>query len=474
MRFGIDFGTTRTVIAAVDRGNYPVVPVTDTAGDSHDYIPTVIAQSADGELIFGWEAMAEFDNPTLTRSFKRVLSGERVSGTTPVTLDEGLDRPIEEVLTGFARYVIAAIEAAYPQEPIEVVLGVPANSHSAQRLETMAAFSAAGATVLGLINEPSAAAFEYSHRHASTLNSKRSSVIVYDLGGGTFDASLVHIDGGYHTVVATAGIARLGGDDFDQILAEMALAQQGTLFDALPLHEQRNLLREARLTKEAIAPQTKRVVLETDSVVTIAIGDYYAAAQNLVELTIQAMEPLLESRTDIAGIYLVGGATALPLVPRILRERFGRRVHRSPLPSGSTAVGLAIAADGDSGFSLDEKLSRSIGVFREWDDGSVVSLDELVPATAEPPMEVSRQYRAAHNVGWFRYVEYSSQDSADYSLLAEVAVPFEKELVGVDLRQVDVHRTLGGPLVRETVEVDGDGITTISIDVPDIDVHITV
>ena len=306
--------------------------------------------------------------------------------------------------------------------PIEVVLGVPAHSHHAQRLLTMAAFSRTGITVQGLINEPSAAAFEYTHRHARTLNSKRKSILVYDLGGGTFDASLVAIDGVGHTIVNTVGRPRLGGDDLDVILADLALASLSRSSDAFSATARMRLVDEARSAKEALVPQSRRIVIAVgDDDVTIPVKDFYAAATPLIDETLTAIEPLIGSDslrdTDIAGIYLVGGTTSLPLISQTLRKKFGRRVHRSPLPSASTAVGLAIAADPDSDYALHDTLSRSIGVFREWDAGSEVSLDPLI--TPSTPRTATRIYRAAHNVGWFRYGEIGD----DFSLIAEIGVP---------------------------------------------------
>lgn len=485
MRFGIDFGTTRTTAAVVDRGNYPVMGVEDALGDAQEYIPSVVALDGD-RLVAGWEAadLGE-DTPTLLRSFKRLMTAEEVTAATPVRLGE-VTRPLGEVLEVFATYVLGGLRQHQRQvgddSPIEVVLGVPANSHSAQRLLTLDAFRRAGATVLGLMNEPSAAAFEYTHRHPKTLNSRRSSIIVYDLGGGTFDATLVRIDGHDHEVLTSLGVSRLGGDDFDESLTELALEISGQQLDAFGTRARRRLVDEARSAKENLVPQSRRLVLELgEKDVVVPVADYYGKVTPLVELTLGAMEPLIGQDaeqglrdTDIAGVYLVGGASGLPLVPRLLRERFGRRVHRSPFPGASTAVGLAIAADPDSGYHLRDRLARGIGVFRELDAGRSVSFDPLVTPDTDPAedgfIRVTRTYQAAHNVGWFRFVEYSADDSGaahpgDLSLIAELLVPFDPALQQQeDLAQVVVERREDGPLVTETVTVDPDGITSIRIE----------
>ena len=113
-------------------------------------------------------------------------------------------------------------------EPLEAMIGVPANANSNQRFLTAEAFRAAGFQVLGMLNEPSAASIEYGHRErAQRKGQPRRSLLVYDLGGGTFDASLVEMEDDTHTVVASAGLSDLGGDDFDEILADLALETAG-------------------------------------------------------------------------------------------------------------------------------------------------------------------------------------------------------------------------------------------------------
>jgi molecular chaperone HscA len=482
MRFGIDFGTTRTVVAAVDRGNYPVLPVTDFEGDPCGYIPSAVALDGD-RLVGGWEALA-LDSPTLVRSFKRLLSDGDTTAETPVRLGKQ-ERPLGEVLVTFADVVVRQLREHAGDEEIEVVLGVPANARSAQRLLTLDAFTRAGATVLGMVNEPSAAAFEYTHLHSRTLSSRRSNVIVYDLGGGTFDVTLMRIDGPEHVVETSLGISRLGGDDFDEALADLALSTAGRSDDVFGRRARQKIVDEARTAKEQLKPQSRRMILELgDDDAIVPVAEFYEEVTPLVEQTLEVMQPLIGAsesltETEIAGIYLVGGASALPLVPRMLRERFGRRVHRSPLPTASTAVGLAIAADPDSDYHLRDRLSRGIGVFRERDAGAAVSFDALVGPDAQAGsgdgITITRSYRAAHNVGWFRYVEYSALDAAtdhpgDFTLLTEVLVPFDpalRELSDVELAAVPVGRCEDGPEVIETVTVDGNGIAAIRIQCPE-------
>src|SRR5512143_881672 len=254
MRIGIDFGTTRTVVAACDRGNYPVVAFEDGRGDSIEWFPSVVAARG-GELCFGFDALEAGPGWTRVRSFKRLLHGAT---------------PESEVTIGDTRVVVAELLAGYlaalrralgersnlpraaADDVLEAVVAVPANAHGGQRLLTLDAFRAAGFPVVAMLNEPSAAGFEYTHRHRSTLSAKREHVVVYDLGGGTFDVSLIRMSGGRHDVVATGGLAQLGGDDFDRVLVDLVTARAGD--PELGPAELEALTLRCRDAKERLAP----------------------------------------------------------------------------------------------------------------------------------------------------------------------------------------------------------------------------
>ncbi len=375
---------------------------------------------------------------------------------------------------------------------LRAVVAAPANAHGTQGFLSLDANRRAGFEVRAMLNEPSAAGFEYTHRYRDTLTRTRELVLVYDLGGGTFDASLVRMSDRHHDAVATAGIARLGGDDFDAVLADLALRAAGTDRSRLPARGLELLTERCREAKEALHPSTKRIALDLEACfpevkglgeVTVPVADFAAACEPLVERTIDVMRPLVVQLGDpealspeLAGIYVVGGASALPLVGRLLRERFGRRVHRSPYTFAATAIGLAIAADEEAGFSLEDRFSRSFGVFREAKGGEGVSFDPIftpstrVPAPGAEAVRERRVYRAAHNVGHFRLVECSALDAAgtpqgDITPAGEVLFPFDPALRigGQDLRAVPVRRTGDGPMVEETYSIDPNGLVALTI-----------
>lgn len=488
-------------MACADRGNYPVVDFADPAGDAVGWIPSAVA-ARNGELRFGFDAMAVVDDPSFAvlRSFKRLLSSPRGGPSDLVRLGQTA-LPLSELVTGFLSYVRESIVArVHPRrskartDGIHAVVAVPANAHSAQRFVTLDAFRRAGFDVLSMLNEPSAAGFEYTHRHRETLSARRDLVLVYDLGGGTFDASLVRMTGLRHEVLATAGAARLGGDDFDSVLAMTALAQVGLDLDSLPERAAQGLLTQCLEQKERIHPNSKKLTIDLDALLgrdaprpelTVSVADFYDACLPLVEETIDTMLSVLSSsRTEaeapdlaeVAGIYVVGGASELPIVARTLRERFGRRVHRSPYPSAAVAIGLAIAADEGTGFLLSDRYARTFGVFREGAFGREITFDPIfakdteLPSSASEPLTSERVYRAAHNVGHFRFFECSEMDAegkprGDMALFADVYFPFDPRLAEArDLSSIPVEREPGeGPRILERYSLDDHGIVDVLI-----------
>ena len=488
MRLGVDFGTTTTAIAIVDRGNYPIVSFVNNNDDTVDFVPSIIALDGD-RLVYGFDAEdAAREGAPHLRSFKRLLSDPSVTDTSTLRLGNH-SISILDALTGFLSYVVrqlrtnSSIASLPDSEPLEALVGIPAHAWSAQRFLTLEAFRRAGWDVLAMVNEPSAAGFEYTHRHAGTLNSKRTAILVYDLGGGTFDASIVSATGTLHEVMGSRGLNMVGGDDFDVVLATRLAAAAGTDSGKLGDEAWERLIEDSRDAKETLSPSTKFITVPVDgNPVTIPVTNFYEAATSLVEATIEAMEPLLvpdasgvgQLGGDIAGLYVVGGGSQLPLVARVLRSRFGRRVHRSPHTAASTAIGLAIGADPEAAYTVREQLSRGVGVFREREAGSFISFDTLLePNTELAPGEtltIKRCYRAAHNIGYFRFVEYSSFDEAgvprgDLQPYGEVIVPFDRSLrrSDINLSAVPVIRTEDGPLIEESYIVDENGMVTVEI-----------
>jgi molecular chaperone DnaK (HSP70) len=488
MRLGVDFGTTRIVVAAADRGNYPLVSFEAPDGQMRDWFPP-LAAARGATRVYGWDTLPVVADPdwTVVRSVKRVLreAGPATSldfGGEPVPLHQILD----EMLAVFARELrMRSTLHIKPGERLEVMLGVPANANSNQRFLTSAAFRSAGFEVLGLLNEPSAASIEFGHRDRRLRDSEtKTSMLVYDLGGGTFDASLVETRAAEHSVVATSGVAALGGDDFDEILAALALELAGHE-EALTPAELFRLYEECREKKEALNPNTRKIVIDLDRVragwgeVSTPVAAFYERCRPLIEQTRAVVEELLgaHSEHDVETLYVTGGGSELPPVARILKETFGRRVRRSAYMRSATAIGLAIAADVRSGYRLRDRLTQNFGVWREADAGQNVIFDLLLPGgtelprPGEPPFRVVRGYNPMHNIGHFRYVEAPRlsadlQPIGDLTVWDEIRFPFDPTLREADdLAGVPVLTThaLSGQWVEEVYTYDSSGQVRVAL-----------
>jgi molecular chaperone DnaK (HSP70) len=494
VRLGIDFGTTRTVVATVDRGNYPVISFQPgrEGGETDDdqilnWYPSIVAAKGE-EVVYGLDALAKqrVEGWTLLRSFKRQL-GE-------VGPDERIrigscQRSAIELLTGFLSQLRLDLLSRSnlrikPREKMAAMISVPANANSNQRFLTLDAFRRAGFDVKGMINEPTAAGIEYAHLLSQSGGSTtRENLVVYDLGGGTFDSSVINLVERRHEVLSSEGIARLGGDNFDIILLDLALAE--ARIETVEDDQLMPLLDECRHKKESLHANSRRITIDLGTgiagggEVTLTVQQFYEACRPLIESTIEAMETVMRNSArevgidlhETAAVYLVGGSSDLPLVSRLLRERYGRHVRRSPFPYAATAIGLAIAADTKSGYRLRERFTRHFGVWREFNDGQQISFDPLfeketlLPTSEEAPLVRTRRYRPTHNLGHFRYLECSQLDGygqpkGDLAPWVEVLFPYDPSLQGREGFQIDEVRRLSqasSGLIEETYTCDANG-----------------
>lgn len=473
MKLGIDFGTTRIVVAAADRGNYPLVAF-ETPDATFEWFPPLVALRGD-ERRYGWDAWQRQAEPdwTIIRSLKRYLED---AGTETAIEAGGATIPLADLMCGLLGDLRKQLNQHYgSKEPLEIMLGVPANANSNQRFLTVDSFRRAGFSVLGLLNEPSAASIEFGHRQHLV-----GRILVYDLGGGTFDASLVELDERTHTVLATEGISTLGGDDFDRVLAELALgAEELAALDAATCFR---LEEECRRQKEALHPNSRRMVVDLDVIeegrgqAIITVAEYYERCRPLIEETITATMRLATG-AEIDALYVTGGGSELPLVARMLREEFGRKVKRSEYTRSATAIGLAIQAGEASSYTLREVFTRNFGVWRESEAGQRMVFDPIfprgtrLPAAGEPPMTVSRRYQPVHNIGDFRYLEAGNVDeqgqpSGDIAVWDEILFPFDPALA--DMRAltgvgVEKTRAASEQEIEEHYACDSTGGVTVAI-----------
>ncbi|WP_428264169.1 Hsp70 family protein [Haliangium sp.] len=521
MRLGIDFGTTRTVVAGCLDGRHPVATF-DLGGEYRDYVPGVAAVDEDG-VHYGWEAVARLgrtgehegraSTPALAlRSIKRLVS--TLAADEPVS-ELGGEISALELATGFLAHLRRLLvehsnfEPISDDEALEVEVAVPAHSSSRQRYITLEAFTRAGFTVVGMRNEPTAAAVELAYRNR-TMVSRRSPkryVMIYDLGGGTFDTSAVSLEGRRFEVVATSGISRLGGDDFDEVIADMTLAKLGAAAGALAPGEQVALRELCREAKENLGPHSRRLMVDVAALipdadpVILPVADIYERCEPLVQQTLACLDEVFaalpahgidpgEAR-ELGALYLVGGAVAFPLVARALRaagkrseagERrpgaraWGRKIQLAPAPHTSTAVGLAVCADPDTRVHVREAVTRHFGVWREAEGGREKVFDPILTKNQaldrHGGLTVHRRYRPAHAVGRLRFLECdrltgAGQPAGELTPWTRIDFPYAPELADSgDLSNLPVERC-SAPLAEEIAETytyGDDGTVAVEIE----------
>lgn len=353
---GIDLGTTNSEVAIVENGQARVLPGED--GDL--MLPSCVGFSDTGKLVVGREALRQYaaaPNRTV-RSIKRWMGTDhkttlRIEGTGS---DKTRDFLPHEISAMILRALKQRAETVLGEEVTQAVITVPAYFTDAQRQATKTAGEIAGLEVLQIINEPTAAALAYDVRSDET-----EQVLVYDLGGGTFDVSVVEITGEVTEVLASHGNNQLGGDDFDRRL-QLHLAEQFRQLHGVAVPDdpatQARLLRAAEqikitLSSHAFAPVREAFLgskgktalhLETE----IARSNFEELIRPLLEKTLEAIDRALSDAKlqpdDLDRIILVGGSTRIPLVQQMVDEHLGQAPVDGVQPDLCVALGAALQA----------------------------------------------------------------------------------------------------------------------------------
>jgi molecular chaperone DnaK (HSP70) len=489
VRVGVDFGTTHTLVALADQGNFPVLSLPfDYEGESLvcDHVPTAVTLHQ-GRLYYGPAATTCFlehfeDGAFLVPSIKRTLQswheGQHLSlGRTSL--------PTTELLTGFLTEIKSAILKALDldQAEIEAVIAVPANASSSQRYVTLACFRQAGFKVLRILDEPCASGIQFVRERYKRWDKVEADVVIYDLGGGTFDTTLLSIQRDRYDPVLSRGISRLGGDDFDEVLLKLVEDDLGQTFTG---RERVEMLQAVRNAKENIGPYTQKLHLDTRrGVASVSVKAFQDAAQPLLERTLDLVEKVL---ADTVGrsqppdrIVLVGGGSLLPLVPKTLRDRFGRaKIHQGLYPFAAVAIGAAVKSASPE-LEVQDRLNHNFGVVRVREDGSeyVDVIFEKGCKLPEPGQnrQVRRPaYDPRYNIGCFRYLECGDVDP-DSGLACgetvhwnEILFPYDQALnpdgqAPTDLRRTPIEPTdrLRQERILEEYSLDEFGIITTRI-----------
>lgn len=367
--FGIDLGTTNSLIACADDGTPRVILDPETASP---LLPSVVSFPSPDQVVVGAPAKALAPHHPLTTiaSVKRFMGlgmehatgedrqhyvfAEDAKGVVKFRIYDR-DYTPPEVSALILKALKQRAENVLGEEVRKVVVTVPAYFNDSQRQATRDAGRLAGLEVLRLVNEPTAASLAYG------LDKKNQGCIaVYDLGGGTFDISILNLHEGIFEVLATNGDTRLGGDDIDRRIAERLLAQvpEARRHD----HEiisQATAAAEAakiRLTDSATTPLELHHA-GLDVVQTLSRRDLEALIADIIERTIVSCQQALKDAglhpTDLHEVVLVGGSTRVPLVRRRVEEFFGRKPHTELNPEEVVALGAAVQASVLSGGHKD-------------------------------------------------------------------------------------------------------------------------
>lgn len=343
---GIDLGTTNSVVSVIKDGR--PVSLKDELG--RQLIPSVVGLDADGRLLVGNEARNQllFAPQRTVKSIKRRM-GEDVK----IVLGESEYSP-QEISAIILRSLRQLAERALGQSVSKAVITVPAFFNDSQRTATREAGELAGLEVMRIINEPTAAALTYE-----PSSDARERLLVYDLGGGTFDVSIVQVESGVVEVLASCGDTHLGGDDFDQLLLDYLCndfhAQHGVDLRTVPAARSRMLqaAEEAkkRLSFEAFTPVFEEFIYEKDGKPLhfdkeIDRGTYEELIGPLLQKTLASVDSALAdsklSAQQLDRVVLVGGSTRTPLVQKLLQEQLGHEPRWDVDPDLCVSLGAAV------------------------------------------------------------------------------------------------------------------------------------
>jgi molecular chaperone HscA len=354
---GIDLGTTHSLVAAVRNGVAECLP--DDAG--RVILPSAVRYLDGGRRSIGHAALADaaLDPRNTIVSVKRLMGRgladinhhEKLPydfvdapGMVQLRTVDGVKSPVA-VSAELLATLRQRAEDTFDDDLFGAVITVPAYFDDAQRQATKDAAKLAGINVLRLINEPTAAAIAYGLEHGS-----EGLYAVYDLGGGTFDISLLRLSAGVFEVVATGGDSGLGGDDFDAALADWALAQSGQ--ETRTPQDKRALLVAARAAKEKLSSHDHAVLAcplaDGELSVRVTRADFERIGHDLIAHTMAAVRRVLRDAKaaprEVEGVVMVGGSTRMPLVQAAVADFFGRTPLTDLDPDQVVALGAAIQA----------------------------------------------------------------------------------------------------------------------------------